>query len=184
MAATFNFRQLAASTAVALAFAAPAQAHPLLDTTASARAYVSRLSNTIADAVKDDMARLRVRGFAAEFEQALREPSEQTRIVDYPKPAVVERLRITAVVPPKGLEMLDIPLCAEQNNKVVGTWTITPKGEVIPAPWTGQRQSETPTSAACKGFILAARADINSKVAQQANPPSQGAPPAAAAKPQ
>jgi hypothetical protein len=111
-----------------------------------------------------------------ELEKALKEPSDKTRIVDYPPRANAELLRITAVVPPKGLEVLPIPLCAEQHNKVVGTWNITPRGEVIPTPWTGQRQSEIPTSAACKDFILATRADINSRVAQQSNPPSQGAP--------
>ncbi|MCX7869660.1 MAG: tetraacyldisaccharide 4'-kinase, partial [Terrimicrobiaceae bacterium] len=40
------------------------------------------------------------------FEQALRELSEKTRIVDYPMPVSANMLRVTAVVPPKGLEQL------------------------------------------------------------------------------
>lgn len=177
MAATFNFRQLAASTAVALAFtAAIGNAAGLIDDDRAVVKYRPALINAIAGASQDASVQSRAGGFMVELEKTLKEPSEKTRIVDYPPRANAALLRVTAVVPPKGLEQLGIPVCAEQHNKVVGTWNITPRGEVIPAPWTGQRQSETPTSAACKGFILAARADINSRVAQQSNPPSQGAP--------
>lgn len=177
MAATFNFRQLAAASAAALALtAANGNAAGLIDDNDAVNRYRPGLSIALAQATGDDAARLRAGGFMVELEKALQEPSDKTRIVDYPKPVSANMLRVTAVVPPKGLKALPIPVCAEQQNKVVGTWNITSKGEVIPAPWTGQRQSETPTSAACKGFILAARADINNRVAQQTNPPSQGAP--------
>jgi hypothetical protein len=127
--------------------------------------YTPALIKTI-DAVSDDPAvQSRAGGFTVELEKALGERGEQSRIVDYPKPVSANMLWVTAVVPPKGLEELPIPVCAEQNSKIVGTWNITAKGEVAPASWTGPRESEG-NSAACKGFILAARTDINQKLAE------------------
>ena len=106
-----------------------------------------------------------------ELEKTLKEPSEKTRIVDYPPRANAALLRVTAVVAPKGLELLDIPVCTEQHNKVVGLWNITARGDVVPVTnWTGSRQSATPTSAACREFILAARTAINDTMAQQTAP--------------
>lgn len=183
MTATNNtLRQLAASTAVAMAFSPLANAAGLIDSPKALNTYSSLLSENIAKAAGNDEARLRARGFMVELEKALQEPSEKIRIVDYPKPAVVERLRVTAVVPPKGFEALDIPVCAEQSNKVLGTWNITAKGEVQPAPWAGARESESPTSAACKAFILASRDAINQKLAQ-ATPNGAPAQPAPAGTP-
>lgn len=166
-------RKLAASTAVALAFSPLAQAEGLIDHAGALHNFLSNISNELTRVSGSDTARLRAGGFAQELEAALQSPSDKTRIVDYPKPAVVERLRVTAVVPPKGFEALPIPVCAEQNNKVLGIWNITAKGEVVPAPWTGARESEG-NSAACKSFIVAARDDINQKLAQ--NPPGGNTP--------
>lgn len=165
-----HLRRLAASTAVAMAFSPLANAadtlHPLLNPATGAPAYSFKLSQALVKATGDNAASLRTKGFVVELEKALQEPSEKIRIVDYPKPVSANMLRITAVVPPKGFEALDIPVCAERDNKVVGTWNITTdKGNVNPAPWTGARESETPTSAACKAFILASRDAINQKLA-------------------
>jgi hypothetical protein len=161
---TNTLRRLAATTAVAIAFSPLANAAGLISDDAAIVSARANLSITLAKTTGDDMARLRSGGFMAALEKALEAPSEKTRVVDYPKPAVVERLRITAVVPPKGMEALPIPVCAEQNNKVLGTWNITAKGDVIPAPWSGAMVSDTPTSAACKAFVFAARDEINQKL--------------------
>jgi hypothetical protein len=127
--------------------------------------YRDGLTSALAQATGDDLARGRARAFMVELEKARGERGEQSRIVDCPKPVSANMLRVTAVVPPKGLEELPIPVCAEQNSKIVGTWNITAKGKVAPALWTGARESEG-NSAACKGFILAARTDINQKLAE------------------
>ena len=103
-----------------------------------------------------------------ELEKALETPSDKPQVVDYPPRANAELLRVIAVVPPKGFEAWPIPVCAEQNNKVLGTWNITAKGDVVPAPWNGSMVSERPTSSACKAFILSARDAINQKVAEAA----------------
>ena len=179
MTANRTLRQLAASTAVAMAFSPLANAAGLMDDTRAVNTYRPLFSEALAKAAKDDAAHLRARGFMVELEKALQEPSEKIRIVDYPKPVTASMLRVTAVVPPKGFEALDIPVCAEQSNKVLGTWNITAKGEVQPAPWTGARESERPTSSACKAFILASRDAINQKLASgtPAQPPSTAASP-------
>lgn len=165
---------IATASVVANAFAAgepplpPSTVHPLL-TPVPSNHYRPELSKAIARAAGDDGAHLRAGGFMVELEKVLAEPAAGVRIVDYPKPVSAEMLRITAVVPLKGYENLPIPVCAEQNNKVLGIWNITAKGDVVPMPWAGSTVSETPTSAACKAFILAARADIN-KFAQSQPP--------------
>lgn len=183
MTATNNtLRQLAASTAVAMAFSPLANAAGLIDDTRAVNTYRPLFSEALTRAAHDDAAHLRARGFMVELEKALQEPSEKIRIVDYPKPVTASMLRVTAVVPPKGFEALDIPVCAEQSNKVLGTWNITAKGEVQPAPWAGARESESPTSAACKAFILASRDAINQKLAQ-ATPNGAPAQPAPAGTP-
>lgn len=181
MTTSNTLRRLAASTAVALAFSPLANAAGLMDDVAAVNTYRPAFSIALAKATGDDMARGRAGGFMVELEKALTEPSDKTRIVDYPLRANAELLRITAVVPPKGLEALPIPVCAEQHNKVVGVWNISAKGEVVTVPWTGLRQSESPTSAACKQFIVAARTDINQRLAQTQPTPQPAQPPPVAA---
>lgn len=181
MTANRTLRQLAASTAVAMAFSPLANAAGLIDSPKALNTYSSLLSENIAKAAGNDEARLRARGFMVELEKALKEPSEKIRIVDYPKPVSANMLRVTAVVPPKGFEALDIPVCAEKDSKVLGTWNITAKGEVQPAPWAGARESEG-NSAACKAFIFASRDAINQKLAQ-ATPSGAPAQPAPAGTP-
>lgn len=175
-----HLRRLAASTAVAMAFSPLANAAGLIDSPKALNTYSSLLSENLAKAAGNDEARLRARGFMVELEKALQEPSEKIRIVDYPKPVSANMLRVTAVVPPKGFEALDIPVCAEKDSKVLGTWNITAKGDVQPAPWTGARESEG-NSAACKAFIFASRDAINQKLASSA--PAQPAPAGTPAQP-
>lgn len=174
-----TLRRLAASTAIAMVFGSMAHAdegykHPLVNGTASAAAYVFRLSDTLAQTTGDDAARIRARAFAGVLEATLMEPSEETRIVVYPKENSTNMLVVAAVVPPKGFEALPIPVCAQQHNKVVGTWNITSKGEVIPRP--AVFNPEGSTRAACNAFVLAARAEINERLAQLQQKPDETAP--------
>jgi len=159
-------RRLAASSVVVLAFSPLAQAWDHVPDRDALKKYYNPLINVIAQASGSPTAYIRVGGFVSELEAALRAPTEKPVVVDYPKPVSANMLRVIAVAPPKGYESLPIPVCAEQNNKVLGTWQITSKGEVLPAPWAGSMVSATPTSSACKEFILAARSDINQRVAE------------------
>ena len=97
-----SFRTLSGTVAVVLAFgplAASVQAgepaHPLIDKTSL---YVPKLSVALGGEP------LRVSGFSGPFEAALASMGEKPQIVDYPKPASANQLRITAIVPPKGME--------------------------------------------------------------------------------
>jgi hypothetical protein len=177
-----TLRNLAGTAAVALAFgplANPANALDLNDNNTVLR-YHGMLSNAIAQSAPNaDQPRLRFGGFAVALEDALKSPADKTRVVDYPPRANAELLRILAVVPPKGLESQPIPVCAEQNNKVLGTWAITNKGEVLPVTGNWSLVSERPTSSACKEFILGQRSAINQLAQERAN----GAP-AASTQPQ
>ncbi len=184
MAATFNFRQLAASTAVALAFtAANGNAAGLSDDNDAVNRYRPVLSEALAKATGDDMARIRARGFMVELEKTLKEPGEKARIVVYPRENSTNMLVVAAAVPPKGGEML-LPaavVCAQQHGRPLAAWIITNKGEVLPRPVTSNPEGST--RAACNATLIAARDEFAQKLAQQTNPPSQGAPPAAEAKP-
>ncbi len=169
-----QLRHLAATTAVALAFAPAAQAVGLLDDDAAVLRYSGNLSNAIAAAAPQEPdSRTRARGFMVALEKGIKAAGDKIQIVDYPKPVSANMLRLTAVVPPKGFEALPIPVCAEQNNKVLQVWEVTSKGDVNVVAWSGARVSETPTSAACKAFILAKRAEMSEKLAQTtpAQPP-------------
>ena len=193
-----TLKRSAAVGAVAVAFGAltPALAedgykHPLLDTTAYANGYPFRLSISVGEAAKaiakakgatkdqqeeaEGIASLATKGFSQQLDQTIRTPTDTAKFVDYPPRANGEFLRLIAVRPPRGLENLPIPVCAEQYNKVVGTWAITPKGDIVPLQWNGSKASATPTSSACKEFIFAARDDLNTKLAQP-NAPSQPPP--------
>jgi len=175
-----SMRTLLAATAVSLAFSPMAQAGGLIDDTAALAKYTPAFSTAIRKASGDDLnGGLRAGGFMSELEKTLKEPNEKVRVVDYPKPSTVESIRILAVVPPKGMESHNIPVCAERNGKVFGTWNISAKGDVVPAPWTGQIVPEIPNGSACKAFVVAARADISQKYAQLQQPET-----APAAKPE
>lgn len=144
--------------------AAPANesiSHPLL-TVGPALIYKVQLPRTLVAVTSNNASNDRADGFISELERALKAPSETVRIVDYPPRANADLLRIIGVVPPKSMEQVSIPFCAEQFNKVIGTWAISPKGEVAPTPWAGSKVSASPTSSACKDFIFAARNTLNS----------------------
>lgn len=166
-----HLRRLAASTAVAMAFSPLANAAGLLDDTAAVNTYRPIFSATLAQAAGADEARLRARGFMVELEKALAAPIEKTQTVVYPKENSTNMLVVAAIVPPKGLEALPIPVCAQQHGKVLGTWNITAKGEVLPRP--AILNPEGSTKAACAAFITAAREEINQAVASgtPAQPP-------------
>ncbi|WP_153163837.1 hypothetical protein [Zoogloea sp. 1C4] len=171
-----TLRRLAGATAVALAFSATANAAGFIDTDRSVLTARVNVDNVIAQAAPNDQApRLAARGFMQQLEAKLKEPAEgKTSFVDYPPRANAELLRLIAVVPPKGSEHLPIPVCAEQNNKVLGTWNITAKGDVLPAAWSGSMVSAAPNSSACKDFIMASRAEITRLA--QSNQPAQPPP--------
>ena len=171
-----TLRRLAGATAVALAFSATANAGGFLDDAGATIRAAGNFDNAIAKAAPNDPApRLRAGGFMQQLEATLKAPAEgKTLFVDYPPRANAELLRIIAVVPPKGHEHLPIPVCAEQNNKVLGTWNITAKGDVLPASWSGSMVSAAPNSSACKDFIFASRAEITRLA--QSNQPAQPPP--------
>lgn len=176
---TSTLRSLAGAAAVALTFnAVNANAAGLIDSVDAQLRYAPAFSQAIAAAAPMDRApHLRAGGFMQQLETALKAPADKTRVVDYPPRANRELLRITAVVPPKGLDEQPIPVCAEQNNKVLGTWAITNKGEVLPV--TGNWATTTTTNTACKEFILGQRSAINQLAQERAN-----STPAASAQPQ
>lgn len=174
-----TLRKLAASTAVALAFSPLAHAAGLIDGQDNALGkYRPAFSIALRQAAGDDLAGGRARGFMVELEKALAAPSDKTRVLVYPQDNSTNMLVVAAVVPPKGFEALPIPVCAQQNNKVVGTWNITAKGEVQPVAWNGPAAGEVVPNVgvkpACGAFINVARADINQKLAQ--NPPGGNTP--------
>lgn len=175
-----TLRNLAGTAAVALVFnAVNANAASFLDDPgASIRGQASFSQAIAAAAPNAEAPRIRAGGFMEQLVTALQSPADKTRVVDYPKPVTQSMLRITAVVPPKGLEEQPIPVCAEQNDKVLGTWAITNKGEVLPVSGNWSMVSAG-NSAACKEFILGQRSAINQLAQERAN----GAP-AASTQPQ
>lgn len=172
MSSSPTLRRLAASTAVALAFSPLAHGAGLIDDNNAVNRYRPALSGALAQAAGNDEARIRARGFMVELEKVLAAPTEKTQTVVYPKENSTNMLVVAAVVPPKGFETLPIPVCAQQHNRVLGTWDITAKGEVQPRPVI--LNPEGSTKAACAAFITAARNDINQKLAQaQPGQPAQ-----------
>lgn len=175
-----TLRQLAASTAVAMAFSPMAQAadssvHPILNPATGATAYSARLSIELVKAAGNDMASLRAKGFVVELEAALKEPSEKTRIVVYPKDNSTNMLVVAAVVPPKGMEQLPIPVCAQQFGRPLAAWNITAKGDVVPRPVL--LNPEGSTRPACNATIVAARAEIEQQMASGQPTPQPAQPP-------
>ena len=101
----------------------------------------------------------------AQLESMLKSCADKPLVGDYPKPVSANMLRTTAVVPPQGMEQADIPVCAGQNDKVLGLLNITAKGELVPVKtWTGSMVS-VGNSPARNDFILAAGSEINAQYA-------------------
>ena len=163
-------RRLAASSVVALAFSPLAQAGGLIDDPSALMHYTPRFSEALAKAAGNDMARFRAGGFMKELEASLKAPAEKPRAFLYPQDNSTNMLVVAAVVPPKGYESLPIPVCAQQNNKVLGTWQITSKGEVLPVAWNGATTGEVVPGVgvkpACNAFIKVARADMAQQIAE------------------
>lgn len=181
-----TLRRGAATGAVVLAFGAMAPAFAgdsgLINDSAAVNHYRPTLSKTMVAVAGDDLAGIRAGGFMVDLEATLKAPTDKPRVVDYPKPVTESMLRITGVAPPKGLEHMPIPVCAEKDSKILGTWNITPNGEVVPVSWTGNRAS-VGNSAACKDFITAARSKFLPPVDPAQPPPSLQAEQKAISKP-
>ena len=177
MTTSTTLRRLAASTAVALAFSPLAHAAGLYGDNDAVNRYRGHFSNSLAQAAGTDTARERAGGFMVELEKVLAAPTEKTQTVVYPKDNSTNMLVVAAIVPPKGFEALPVPVCAQQHGKVLATWNITAKGEVIPRP--AVLNPEGSTKAACSAFIVAARDEINQKLASAQPAPQPAQPPPA-----
>ncbi len=129
-------------------------AHPLLDN----GIYGFRLANALDKATGDVTAQNRTRGFTQTLEEKLRVPASKPQFVGYPNPAANGQLVISAVVPPASrFATASIPVCAEQGDKIVGTYSITPKGDVVPDPWAGAQPVGASSGFAflCRDYIKA-----------------------------
>ena len=167
-------RNLAGATALALVFnAVNANAAGLIDDDAAVNRYTPALIEAIKAAAPNDTgAGFGAGGFIVNLEAALSAREARPKVVDFPPRANAEFLRIIGVTPPQGLEHLPIPVCAEKNNQVLGVWNITPAGKVVKTTWNGATVSATPTSSACKDFIIAARNGFAEKLAAQPAAPA------------
>ena len=170
-----TLRRLAASTAVAVAFSPLAHAGGLIDNDNAVNAYRPAFSIALRQAAGTDDAGGRARGFMVELEKTLKEPSDKTRLVIYPKDNSTNMLVVAAVVPPKGFEALPIPICAQQNGKPLAAWNLTARGEVIPRPVLSNPEGST--KAACNAFIAAARDEISQQLASSQSAPQPAQPP-------
>lgn len=156
-------RRLAATTAVAMAFSPLANAAGLISDNASVVSARTNMSVTLAKATGDDVARARAGGFMVELEKALASPAEKTRLVVYPQENSTNMLVIAAVVPPKGFENLPIPVCAQKDNKVVGAWNITAKGDVLPRAIADNPEGST--KGACDATVKLANRELKDQMA-------------------
>jgi len=163
-------RRIAAATTFAVGAAALApsvQACGLIDNVDGLNKYGPTLSTNLVQATGDKKASLRAGGFIKEFEDKLSQPTEKDQVVAYPQQATQEMLRVIAVVPPKGMGALDLPVCAQQGGKVVGLWNISARGEVKPiTDWKGSTTSADAQTPACKDFIVAARNNFKQVLAK------------------
>ena len=123
--------------------------HPLLG--ADGATYMFKLSKTLVETTGDVTASNRTGGFTKALEDKLRAgPLDRPQFLGYPNPAANGQLVISAVVPPRSkYATANIPVCAEQGDRIVGTYSITPKGDVVSDPWAGAQ----PTGAAA-GFAF------------------------------
>lgn len=116
------------------------------------------------------MANFRARGFMSELEKGLKEPSDKTRLVLYQKESSTNMLVVSAVVPPKGFEQLPIAVRAQQNNKVVGAWNISAKGEVMPR--STAQNPEGSTRSACNATVNLANRELKEMMTRTTTAPT------------
>lgn len=173
MRAVSRFTHLAGSAAVAaLSVSTPAHADSLYQDSAAINKYRPALSIQVAKAAGDDLARGTAGGFMLDLEAALGQLADKPKIVAYPDPTKFSRenVMVAGVVPPKALDSSPIPVCAEQNKRVLGTWKIMVNGDVVADAWNGATISEVlsdgKTRPACNAYISARRAEFNQQLAQ------------------
>lgn len=184
-----SLRQLAAATAVALAFNAPANAEGLISSAGALDRYSGTMSERVSrfaeNTPEKDVARLAAGGFFVNFEKALSSPAAQAQLISYPKQRSSNQLGFVAVLPPQGMQGYDIPVCVEIDDKTL-TLAISAKGEVKDLPWTGPVGDVAKREPACKPFAQNFRAAFNQEVAKRNGTPppaaAQGAPPSAPGK--
>lgn len=185
-----NLRRGAATGAVVLAFGAMAPAFAggagLINDSAALNRYTVALDKTMVAVAGNDLAGIRAGGFMVDLEATLKAPASAPQVVVYPKQNSTNMLVIAAVTQPAGFSHLDIPFCAQQNNKVIYTGVITQNGEVKKLPWDGPISGEevpgVGTKPACGAFISAARNEFK-KLAQPNAPSQQQAEQKAVSKP-
>lgn len=102
----------------------------------------------------------RAGAFVVALEEKLATPLDRPSSMSYPNPASPIQLVVHAAIPPKGFyEKAPIKICAEMNGAVVGTYNISPQGDVTPDAWAGgpTTVSAAPSTAfqfACKSYLL------------------------------
>jgi len=80
----------------------------------------------------------RAGAFVVELKEKLATPLDRPSSMSYPNPASPIQLVVHAAIPPKGFyEKAPIKICAEMNGAVVGTYNISPQGDVTPDAWAG-----------------------------------------------
>ncbi len=175
-------RKLLASTAVAVVFASQAGAAGLLEDKDAYNVYHGNFPTALRQVAKDNPNIGAFAGAAMyEIDSKLKNRTGKPLTAMYPTPVSPNQLFVAALIAPQGMEQADIPVCAEQNSKVVGLWNIAANGAVTPVTnWTGPVVPDAPNGMACKAFIVAARNDINAKYAAM----QQQKPSAEATKPQ
>lgn len=185
-----TLRQLAASTAVAMAFSPLANAAGLITDNVALVTYRPALSEALAKATGDNAARGRAGGFMVELENVLQgKPVGEragllgregdTRVLAYPNTRDTGALVVYAVVPPSGSEAI-LPaagICAQQYNRPVAAWMLTQKGELPSFPVV--QNPEGSTAAACQSTLRAMNAQFKQLTASDA----PTAPPAPATAP-
>ena len=102
----------------------------------------------------------RAGAFVVALEEKLATPLDRPSSLSFPSTVVPSMLVIHAAIPPKGFyEKAPIKICAEMNGAVVGTYNITPQGDVTPDAWAGgpTTVSAAPSTAfqfACKPYLM------------------------------
>lgn len=116
-----------------------APVHPLLNPVDIAQAsYVFALSSEVARVAGPD-GRGAVGAFVKHaLEPKLKSPTDKPQLTGYPLKPYNGDLAVVAVVPPGALfATASVPVCVEKDGKVLGTYDITPKGEVKPTHYSG-----------------------------------------------
>lgn len=147
-----SLRLTAGAAALLVAFnagsAEPAaiEQHPLLQ--GSAAPYMFKLSKTLVEATGDVAATSRTGGFTKALEEKLRAgPIERPQSLTYPNPVVEGMLVFKAVLGPRNRWASEnIYVCAEKDGRIIGTYSITPKGDVLADPWAGGSNAQRTTA--------------------------------------